>query len=128
MLFDQLIIGMNMNNLFIFDLVVMIGNEVVGIVVNFYDLLVEFDFEQFIIVRFVLVKFWDISFDGKILIFYLCDDVKFYFGNLLIVVDVVWLMWCILYFNLVQVLVWKFYGFSKKNIDSQVSVLDCFMV
>ena len=38
---DQLIIGMNMNNLLTLDPAAMTGNEVVGIVVNLYDSLVE---------------------------------------------------------------------------------------
>ena len=40
---DQLIIGMNMNNLLTLDPAAMTGNEVVGIVVNLYDSLVELD-------------------------------------------------------------------------------------
>lgn len=43
---DQLIIGMNMNNLLTFDPAAMTGNVVVGIVVNLYDSLVELDPEQ----------------------------------------------------------------------------------
>ncbi|PLO22486.1 ABC transporter substrate-binding protein, partial [Klebsiella pneumoniae] len=43
---DQLIIGMNMNNLLTLDPAAMTGNEVVGIVVNLYDSLVELDPEQ----------------------------------------------------------------------------------
>ena len=43
---DQLIVGMNMNNLLTLDPAAMTGNEVVGIVVNLYDGLVELDPQQ----------------------------------------------------------------------------------
>lgn len=74
---DQLIIGMNMNNLLTLDPAAMTGNEVVGIVVNLYDSLVELDPEQLTTVRPALAKSWDISPDGKTLTFHLRDDVKF---------------------------------------------------
>ncbi|WP_185157337.1 ABC transporter substrate-binding protein [Klebsiella pneumoniae] len=122
---DQLIIGMNMNNLLTLDPAAMTGNEVVGIVVNLYDSLVELDPEQLTTVRPALAKSRDISPDGKTLTFHLRDDVKFHWqpadrrrrrvvnaahpapqpaqasGNP---------------------------GFSKKNIDSQVSAPDRFTV
>ncbi len=55
---DQLIIGMNMNNLLTLDPAAMTGNEVVGIVVNLYDSLVELDPEQLTTVRPALAKSW----------------------------------------------------------------------
>ncbi|STS91976.1 putative dipeptide ABC transport system periplasmic binding component [Klebsiella variicola] len=75
---DQLIIGMNMNNLLTLDPAAMTGNEVVGIVVNLYDSLVELDPEQLTTVKPALAKSWDISPDGKTLTFHLRDDVKFH--------------------------------------------------
>ncbi len=116
---DQLIIGMNMNNLLTLDPAAMTGNEVVGIVVNLYDSLVELDPEQLTTVRPALAKSWDISPDGKTLTFHLRDDVKFHSGNPLTAADVVWSMRRILHLNLAQASVWKSYGFSKKNIDSR---------
>ena len=87
---DQLIIGMNMNNLLTLDPAAMTGNEVVGIVVNLYDSLVELDPEQLTTVKPALAKSWDISPDGKTLTFHLRDDVKFHSGNPLTAADVVW--------------------------------------
>lgn len=43
---DQLIVGMNMNNMLSLDPAAMTGNEVVGIIVNLYDSLVELDPEN----------------------------------------------------------------------------------
>ena len=87
---DQLIIGMNMNNLLTLDPAAMTGNEVVGIVVNLYDSLVELDPEQLTHVKPALAKSWDISPDGKTLTFHLQDNVKFHSGNPLTAADVVW--------------------------------------
>ncbi len=121
---DQLIIGMNMNNLLTLDPAAMTGNEVVGIVVNLYDSLVELDPSQLTHVKPALAKSWDISPDGATLTFHLRDDVKFHSGNPLTAHDVVWSMRRILHLNLAQASVWKSYGFSRQNIDRQIAALD----
>ena len=125
---DQLIIGMNMNNLLTLDPAAMTGNEVVGIVVNLYDSLVELDPAQLTHVKPALATSWDVSPDGTTLTFHLRDDVTFHSGNPLTADDVVWSMRRILHLNLAQSSVWKSYGFSKKNIDQQVSAPDRFTV
>lgn len=125
---DQLIIGMNMNNLLTLDPAAMTGNEVVGIVVNLYDSLVELDPNALTNVRPALAKSWNISPDRKTLTFHLRDDVKFHSGNPLTAEDVVWSMRRLLHLNLAQASVWKSYGFSKQNIDSQISAPDAYTV
>ncbi|URN97934.1 ABC transporter substrate-binding protein [Leclercia adecarboxylata] len=125
---DQLIIGMNMNNLLTLDPAAMTGNEVVGIVVNLYDSLVELDPNTLTNVKPALAKSWDISPDGKTLTFHLRDNVTFHSGNPLTAEDVVWSMRRLLHLNLAQASVWKSYGFSKKNIDQQVKALDDYTV
>lgn len=124
---DQLIIGMNMNNLLTLDPAAMTGNEVVGIVVNLYDSLVELDPEQLTTVRPALAKSRDISPDGKTLTFHLRDDVKFHSGNPLTAADVVWSMRRILHLNLAQ----PQYGnpmASVRKISTAVSAPDRFTV
>ncbi|WP_159339572.1 ABC transporter substrate-binding protein [Leclercia adecarboxylata] len=125
---DQLIIGMNMNNLLTLDPAAMTGNEVVGIVVNLYDSLVELDPNTLANVKPALAKSWDISPDGKTLTFHLRDNVTFHSGNPLTAEDVVWSMRRLLHLNLAQASVWKSYGFSKKNIDQQIKALDDYTV
>ena len=125
---DQLIIGMNMNNLLTLDPAAMTGNEVVGIVVNLYDSLVELDPDTLTNVKPALAKSWDISPDGKTLTFHLRDNVTFHSGNPLTAEDVVWSMRRLLHLNLAQASVWKSYGFSKKNIDQQIKALDNYTV
>lgn len=125
---DQLIIGMNMNNLLTLDPAAMTGNEVVGIVVNLYDSLVELDPNTLTNVKPALAKSWDISPDGKTLTFHLRDNVTFHSGNPLTAEDVVWCMRRLLHLNLAQASVWKSYGFSKKNIDQQIKAMDDYTV
>ncbi|MEG1213109.1 MAG: ABC transporter substrate-binding protein [Leclercia sp.] len=125
---DQLIIGMNMNNLLTLDPAAMTGNEVVGIVVNLYDSLVELDPNTLTNVKPALAKSWDIAPDGKTLTFHLQDNVTFHSGNPLTAEDVVWSMRRLLHLNLAQASVWKSYGFSKKNIDQQVKAVDDYTV
>lgn len=125
---DQLIIGMNMNNLLTLDPAAMTGNEVVGIVVNLYDSLVELDPGRLSNVRPALAESWEISPDRNAITFHLRDDVKFNSGNPLTAEDVVWSMRRLLHLNLAQASVWKSYGFSTKNIDQQVSAPDAHTV
>jgi len=125
---DQLIIGMNMNNLLTLDPAAMTGNEVVGIVVNLYDSLVELDPKQLNRVTPALAQTWDVSPDGKTLTFHLRNDVKFHSGNPLTAEDVVWSMRRILHLNLAQASVWKSYGFTKKNVDELVTAPDKYTV
>ncbi|HEI8865029.1 ABC transporter substrate-binding protein [Serratia sp. AKBS12] len=121
---DQLIVGMNMNNLLTLDPAAMTGNEAPGILVNLYDSLVELDPQQLTQVRPALASSWDISPDGQALTFHLRDGVTFHSGNPLSAHDVVWSMRRLLHLNLAQASVWKSYGFSRQNIDNLVSALD----
>lgn len=125
---DQLIIGMNMNNLLTLDPAAMTGNEAVGVVVNLYDSLVELDPQQLTRVMPALAKAWSVSPDGKTLLFRLRDDVIFHSGNPLTAADVVWSMRRILHLNLAQASVWKSYGFSKQNIDTLITAPDAYTV
>lgn len=125
---DQLIIGMNMNNLLTLDPAAMTGNEVVGIIVNLYDSLVELDPQQLTRVMPALAQTWEISPDGKTLTFHLRHDVKFHSGHPLTAEDVVWSMRRILHLNLAQASVWKSYGFTKQNIDGLVTAPDAYTV
>jgi len=125
---DQLIMGMNMNNLLTLDPAAMTGNEVVGIVVNLYDSLVELDPNKLTHVMPALAQSWDVSPDGKTLTFHLRHDVKFHSGNALTADDVVWSMRRILHLNLAQASVWKSYGFTKKNVDELVTAPDKYTV
>ncbi len=121
---DQLIIGMNMNNLLTLDPAAMTGNEVVGIVVNLYDSLVELDPNQLTNVRPALATRWQISDDNRLLTFHLRKGVKFHSGNPLTAEDVVWSMRRILHLNLAQASAWKSYGFSKQNVDQMIRAPD----
>lgn len=125
---DQLIIGMNMNNLLTLDPAAMTGNEVVGIVVNLYDSLVELPADNPTNVRPALARSWDISPSRDMLTFHLQQGVTFQSGNPLSAEDVVWSMRRLLHLNLAQASVWKSYGFTKNNIDSLVSAPDAFTV
>lgn len=121
---DQLIVGMNMNNLLTLDPAAMTGNEVVGIVVNLYDGLVELDPKQLTNVRPALAERWEISPDNKQLTFHLRDGVTFHSGNALSSDDVIWSMRRVLHLNLAQASVWKSYGFTKENVDQMITAPD----
>ncbi|MCU5772099.1 ABC transporter substrate-binding protein [Erwiniaceae bacterium BAC15a-03b] len=121
---DQLIVGMNMNNLLTLDPAAMTGNEVVGIVVNLYDSLVELDPDQLTNVRPALATSWQVNSDDNLLTFQLRKGVTFHSGNPLTADDVVWSMRRILHLNLAQASVWKSYGFTRQNVDQMVRAPD----
>ncbi len=125
---DQLIIGMNMNNLLTLDPAAMTGNEVVGIVVNLYDSMIELDPNRLTEVRPALASSWQVNEARDRLTFQLRKDVKFHSGNPLTAQDVVWSMRRILHLNLAQASVWKSYGFSKNNVDEMVTAPDDYTV
>ena len=121
---DQLIVGMNMNNLLTLDPAAMTGNEVVGIVVNLYDGLVELNPQQLTEVRPALAERWSVSPDNRTLTFHLRDNVRFHSGNPLSSADAVWSMRRVLHLNLAQASVWKSYGFSRDNVDQMITAPD----
>lgn len=121
---DQLIVGMNMNNLLTLDPAAMTGNEVVGIVVNLYDGLVELNPQQLTDVRPALAERWSVSPDNRTLTFHLRDNVRFHSGNPLTSADAVWSMRRVLHLNLAQASVWKSYGFSRDNVDQMITAPD----
>lgn len=121
---DQLIVGMNMNNLLTLDPAAMTGNEVVGIVVNLYDGLVELNPQQLTEVRPALAEHWSVSPYNRTLTFHLRDNVRFHSGNPLTSADAVWSMRRVLHLNLAQASVWKSYGFSRDNVDQMITAPD----
>jgi peptide/nickel transport system substrate-binding protein len=121
---DQLIIGMNMNNLLTLDPAAMTGNEAVGMMVNLYDPLVELDPKRLSNVRPALAESWQISPQGDSIRFHLRRGVTFHSGNPLTAEDAVWSMRRILHLNLAQASVWKSYGFTRDNVDSHVRAPD----
>lgn len=121
---DQLIVGMNMNNLLTLDPAAMTGNEVVSIVVNLYDGLVELNPQQLTEVRPALAERWSVSPDNRTLTFHLRDNVRFHSGNPLTSADAVWSMRRVLHLNLAQASVWKSYGFSRDNVDQMITAPD----
>ncbi|WP_428984318.1 ABC transporter substrate-binding protein [Pantoea vagans] len=121
---DQLIVGMNINNLLTLDPAAMTGNEVVGIVVNLYDGLVELNPQQLTEVRPALAEHWSVSPDNRTLTFHLRNNVRFHSGNPLTSADAVWSMRRVLHLNLAQASVWKSYGFSRDNVDQMITAPD----
>ena len=117
---DQLLIGMNMNNLLTLDPAAMTGNDIVGIVVNLYDPLIELDPQELTNVRPALATSWEVNDARNLITFHLREGVTFHSGNPVTADDVVWSMRRILHLNLAQASVWKSYGFTKKNVDEMV--------
>jgi peptide/nickel transport system substrate-binding protein len=114
---DQLVIGMNMNNLLSIDPAGATGNDVLGVVVNLYDYLVELDPHDLSKVHPALAESWQIAPDNMSLTLTLRDNARFQSGRQLTAFDAAWSLQRVLKLNLAMASPWKSYGFSKGNTD-----------
>ncbi|APS31730.1 ABC transporter substrate-binding protein [Pectobacterium brasiliense] len=125
---DQLIVGMNMNNMLSLDPAAMTGNEVVGIIVNLYDSLVVLDPANLSNIQPSLAKSWSVSDDGKVITFNLVDNAKFHSGNPVTAQDFAWSMKRLLNLNMAQATTWKSYGFTAENVEKMIRAKDAHTV
>lgn len=121
---DQLIVGMNMNNMLSLDPAAMTGNEVVGIIVNLYDSLVELDPENLSRVLPSLAKSWKISPDNNLITFHSVDNAKFHSGNPVTAHNFAWSMKRLLTLKMAQATTWKSYGFTAENVEKLIRAKD----
>lgn len=121
---DQLIIGMNMNNLLSLDPAAMTGNEVVGIIANIYDSLVELDPNDLTKVLPAAAESWSVSDDGNVITFNLRKGIKFHSGNPMTAEDFAWSMNRLLHLNMAQATTWKSYGFTADNVQQMIRAKD----
>ena len=87
---DQLVIGMNMNNLLSIDPAGATGNDVLGVVANLYDYLVELDPHDLSVVKPGLAEQWSIAPDNNSLTLTLREGVRFQSGRALTAADAAW--------------------------------------
>jgi len=121
---DQLVIGMNMNNLLSLDPAGATGNDVLGVVANLYDYLVELDPHDLTRVEPALAERWEIAPDHNSLTLVLREGVRFQSGNPLSAEDAAWSLRRVLKLNLAMASPWKSYGFSKANVDRLIYASD----
>jgi peptide/nickel transport system substrate-binding protein len=121
---DQLVIGMNMNNLLSLDPAGATGNDVLGVVANLYDYLVELDPHDLSKVEPALAERWQIAPDRNSLVLTLRAGARFQSGNLLSAEDAAWSLRRVLKLNLAMASPWKSYGFSAANVDKLIYASD----
>lgn len=112
---DQLVIGMNMNNVLSLDPAGATGNDVLGVAVNLYDYLVELDPKQLTEVQPALAERWQIAPDRNSLTLTLRDGARFQSGNPVTAQDAAWSLQRVLKLNLAMASPWKSYGFTSAN-------------
>lgn len=121
---DQLVIGMNMNNLLSLDPAGATGNDVLGVVANLYDYLVELDPHNLSNVQPALAERWQVAADGNSLTLTLREGARFQSGNLLSADDAAWSLQRVLKLNLAMASPWKSYGFSAANAEQLIRAVD----
>jgi peptide/nickel transport system substrate-binding protein len=121
---DQLVIGMNMNNLLSLDPAGATGNDVLGVVANLYDYLVELDPHDLSKVEPALAERWQIAPDRNSLVLTLREGARFQSGNLLSAEDAAWSLRRVLKLNLAMASPWKSYGFRAANVDKLIYASD----
>ncbi|SFU31434.1 ABC transporter substrate-binding protein [Pseudoduganella namucuonensis] len=121
---DQLVIGMNMNNLLSLDPAGATGNDVLGVVANLYDYLVELDPHDLSQVKPALAERWEIAPDNGSLTLTLREGVRFQSGRPLTAADAAWSLHRVLKLNLAMASPWKSYGFSAANAQRLIQAVD----
>jgi peptide/nickel transport system substrate-binding protein len=121
---DQLVIGMNMNNLLSIDPAGATGNDVLGVVANLYDYLVELDPHDLSKVEPGLAERWQIAPDRNSLTLTLREGARFQSGNPVTAEDAAWSLRRVLKLNLAMASPWKSYGFSAANVERLIRAPD----
>lgn len=121
---DQLIIGMNMNNLLSLDPAAATGNDVVEIIANIYDFLLELDPESPQNIQPGLAEEWSYDPETQSLIFKIRQGVFFHSGNKLEAKDAAWSLQRVLKLNLALASIWKSFGFSAENAEQMITAED----
>jgi peptide/nickel transport system substrate-binding protein len=121
---DQLVIGMNMNNLLSIDPAGATGNDVLGVTANLYDYLVELDPHDLDRVQPALAEQWAFGADRRSLTLVLRQGVRFQSGRVLSADDAAWSLQRVLKLNLAMASPWKSYGFSAGNAARLIRALD----
>lgn len=121
---DQLVMGMNMNNLLSIDPAGATGNDVLGVVANLYDYLVELDPHEPTRLVPALAARWEIAPDRNSIVLTLHEGARFQSGNPLSAEDAAWSLRRVLKLNLAMASPWKSYGFSRANVDRLIYASD----
>lgn len=121
---DQLVIGMNMNNVLSLDPAGATGNDVLGVVANLYDYLVELDPHDLTVIEPALAERWEIAPDRNSITLTLRQGARFQSGNPVTAEDAAWSLRRVLKLNLAMASPWKSYGFSKSNVDRLITAPD----
>jgi peptide/nickel transport system substrate-binding protein len=121
---DQLVIGMNMNNLLSLDPAGATGNDVLGVAANLYDMLVELDPADLSHVQPALAESWQIAADSNSITLKLREGVRFQSGAIMTAEDAAWSLQRVLKLNLAMASPWKSYGFTAKNVDRLIVATD----
>jgi peptide/nickel transport system substrate-binding protein len=121
---DQLLVGMNMNNVLTLDPASATGNDVVPVAANLYDYVVELDLHDPTQVRPGIAESWSIADDRRSIVFRIRSGVKFHLGNPLTAEDVAWSLARTLKINRALASPWKAYGFSAANVERSIEATD----
>ena len=121
---DQLLVGMNMNNVLTLDPASATGNDVVPIAANLYDTLVELDPSEVTKITPAVADRWTISPDRRRITFFLHQGIVFQSGRALTADDVAWSLQRTVILNRALASPWKSYGFSAKNVGELIRAVD----
>lgn len=117
---DQLLVGMNMNNVLTLDPASATGNDVVPIAANLYDYVIELDPRDPTRIRPAVADSWVISPDRRSITFSLHRGIAFQSGHPLTAEDVAFSLRRTLKLNRALASPWKAYGFSAANVDALI--------
>lgn len=128
MLFNMLVVVQGFDDIVSFDLVEVNEFFSIQMVFSFYQCLVQLDCNNFEKIVLIFVESWQVDLVVKILIIKLKLDVKFVFGNLLCLEDVIFFYICVVMLNKLLVFIFNVFGWQLDNIVSQLKKVDDYIL
>ncbi|ABM44793.1 hypothetical protein H704_00930 [Bartonella bacilliformis Peru38] len=121
---NTLVMAWNIDAISHFDpaqAVEIVTSELLG---NMCSSLVQFDPQDLKKIRPAMAESWDVSDDGKVVIFHLRDNLKFNDGRVATAYDLAWSIQRIVKLGLSYAQSFMDYGFTKENIETEIKALD----
>ncbi|MCZ2158407.1 ABC transporter substrate-binding protein [Bartonella sp. 220] len=121
---DTLVMAWNIDSISSFDPAQTVEVVTSELLTNICSALVQYDKRDPTQIRPAMAKSWDVLDNGKRIVFYLRDDLKFDDGRVATAQDLAWSMQRIIRLGLNYAQSLMDYGFTKDNIETNIQALD----
>ncbi|WCR55434.1 MAG: ABC transporter substrate-binding protein (cluster 5 nickel/peptides/opines) [Bartonella clarridgeiae] len=121
---NTLVMAWNIDSITNFDPAQSVEMVTSELLTNICSALVQYHPDNPMVIHPAMAQSWDVSDDGKKIIFHLRDDLKFDDGTVATAQDLAWSMQRIVKLGLGYAQSLKDYGFTKDNVETNIQALD----